>query len=50
MKTPHFVVIDTNIVLNHIDALESEGVNNVIVLQTGKDEQALMDIEYTRIL
>jgi len=38
LKTPHFLVIDTNIVLNHIDALESEGINNVIVLQTVLDE------------
>ena len=35
MKDPHFLVLDTNIVLEHIDALESEGVNNVIILQTG---------------
>ena len=26
----------TSIVLEHIDALESEGVNNFIILQTGK--------------
>eukprot|EP00088_Acartia_fossae_P011168 TRINITY_DN15618_c0_g1_i4.p1 TRINITY_DN15618_c0_g1~~TRINITY_DN15618_c0_g1_i4.p1 ORF type:complete len:992 (-),score=249.26 TRINITY_DN15618_c0_g1_i4:1-2976(-) len=35
---PHYIVVDTNIVLEHIDALESEGFCNVIILQTVLDE------------
>jgi len=31
---PHYVILDTNIVLEQIDLLESEGLSNVIVLHT----------------
>ena len=31
----HYLVLDTNVVLEHIDMLESEGINNVIILHTG---------------
>ncbi|KAK6620525.1 hypothetical protein RUM43_010817 [Polyplax serrata] len=30
----HYIVLDTNIVLNQIDILEEEGISNVIILQT----------------
>jgi len=36
--SPHFLILDTNIVLEQIDLLESEGLNNVIVLTTVLDE------------
>jgi len=35
---PHYLVIDTNIVLEQIDLLESEGLNNVIILHTVLEE------------
>ena len=34
LTTPHYVVLDTNIVLEQIDLVESEGLNNVIILST----------------
>ena len=35
LKTsPHYLVLDTNIVLEQIDLLESEGLEHVIVLIT----------------
>jgi len=34
----HYLVLDTNVVLEHIDMLESEGINNVIILHTVLDE------------
>ena len=34
-KSPHYLVLDTNVVLEQIDMLESEGLNNVIILNTG---------------
>jgi len=37
-KAPHYIIIDTNVALEQIDALEAEGFNNVIVLQTVLDE------------
>merc|ERR1719435_282852 len=35
---PHYLVVDTNIVLDQIDLLESEGLNNVIILHTVLEE------------
>ena len=35
---PHYLVLDTNIVLDQIDLLESEGLNNVIILHTVLEE------------
>ena len=32
---PHYLVLDTNVVLEQVDLLESEGINNVIILHTG---------------
>ena len=34
LTAPHYVVLDTNIVLEQIDLVESEGLNNVIILST----------------
>ena len=36
--TPHYLVLDTNIVLEQIDLLESEGLEHVIVLTTVLEE------------
>ncbi len=36
VKAPHYIVLDTNVVLEQIDLLESDGLKNVIVLHTGK--------------
>jgi len=38
VSEPHYLVIDTNIVLNQIDLLESDGLNNVIILHTVLNE------------
>ena len=39
LKTsPHYLILDTNIVLEQIDLLESEGLENVIVLTTVLEE------------
>jgi len=38
LKSPHYLVLDTNVVLEQIDMLESEGINNVIILHTVLDE------------
>jgi len=35
---PHYLILDTNIVLDQIDLLESEGLNNVIILHTVLEE------------
>ena len=37
-KNNHYLVLDTNVVLNQIDVLESEGLENVIVLSTVMQE------------
>ncbi|XP_023345051.1 uncharacterized protein LOC111714221 [Eurytemora carolleeae] len=37
-KSPHYLVLDTNVVLEQIDMLESEGLNNVIILNTVLEE------------
>ncbi len=36
VKAPHYIVLDTNVVLEQIDLLESDGLKNVIVLHTGQ--------------
>ena len=36
--SPHYLVLDTNIVLEQIDLLESEGLEHVIVLTTVLEE------------
>ena len=33
-KDSHYVVVDTNVVLNQIDVLEADGLTNVVILQT----------------
>jgi len=38
VSTPHYLVLDTNIVLDQIDLLESEGLANVIILHTVLEE------------
>lgn len=38
IKSDHYLVLDTNIVLEQIDVLESEGINNVIILHTVLNE------------
>ena len=34
LSSPHYLILDTNIVLEQIDLVESEGLSNVIILQT----------------
>ena len=34
LASPHYIILDTNIVLEQIDLVESEGLDNVIILQT----------------
>ena len=34
LTSPHYLILDTNIVLEQIDLVESEGLDNVIILQT----------------
>ena len=34
LTEPHYIVLDTNIVLEQIDVVESDGLHNVIILQT----------------
>jgi hypothetical protein len=36
VKAPHYIVLDTNVVLEQIDLLESDGLKNIIVLHTGQ--------------
>jgi len=38
VKGSHYLVLDTNVVLEQIDLLESEGINNVIILHTVLEE------------
>lgn len=35
---PHYVVLDTNVVLHQIDVLEEDALSNVIILQTVLEE------------
>lgn len=35
---PHYIVIDTNVVLHQIDVLEEDALTNVIILQTVLEE------------
>ena len=37
----HYLVLDTNIILNQIDLLESPGLNNVVILSTVLEEVEL---------
>ena len=37
----HYLVLDTNIILNQIDLLESPGLNNVVILSTVLEEVKL---------
>ena len=34
LSAPHYLILDTNIVLEQIDLVESEGLQNVVILQT----------------
>lgn len=38
VKEPHYLVLDTNVILDQIDVLEEEAIRDVIVLQTVLDE------------
>lgn len=34
---PHFIIVDTNVVLHQLDVLDDEKIVNVVILQVGKD-------------
>lgn len=37
-EDPHYLILDTNVVLHQIDILEEDALTNVIILQTVLDE------------